>query len=236
MYTRFILLLNQFPKLILLAAVLISIFFWDQVQQKLFDPKNGELIIDSTVEPFIERDSGAYQEFIKVRDAFGNEDVLVVALHQPKTGIGIDFIDTLAEISREVREKIHGVIAVTSLLDIPRPPGTCSGKSYFHTLQPGSVCESMLERYRHAKQCLMEVPFLFDQEDQENEELGFEPDEGESEFEAGLEGLNEKGLELGLEENLQNHEAESLLQKSEMSEKKRTNERGNVKAVRISVR
>ena len=184
MYTRFILLVNQFPKLILLAAVIISIFFWDQVQQKLFDPKNGELIIDSTVEPFIERDSGAYQEFLKVRDAFGNEDVLVVALHQPKTGIGIDFIDTLAEISREVREKIPGVIAVTSLLDIPRPPGTCSGKSYFHTLQLGSVCESMLERYRHAKQCLMDGPSLFDQEDQEDEELGFDPDEGVGEFEA----------------------------------------------------
>ena len=62
MYTRFFLQLNQFPKLIMLAALLISFFFFDQVRQKLFDQSSGELIIDSTVEPFIERSSGAYQE------------------------------------------------------------------------------------------------------------------------------------------------------------------------------
>ena len=49
MYTRFFLQLNQFPKLIMLAALLISIFFFDQVKQKLFDQSSGELIIDSTV-------------------------------------------------------------------------------------------------------------------------------------------------------------------------------------------
>ena len=106
MYTRFFLQLNQFPKLIMLAALLISFFFFDQVRQKLFDQSSGELIIDSTVEPFIERSSGAYQEFLEVRDAFGNEDVLVVALHQPKTGVGLDFINTLADISHEVRKNI----------------------------------------------------------------------------------------------------------------------------------
>ena len=37
MYTRFFLQLNQFPKLIMLAALLISFFFFDQVRQKLFD-------------------------------------------------------------------------------------------------------------------------------------------------------------------------------------------------------
>ena len=111
MYTRFFLQLNQFPKLIMLAALLISFFFFDQVRQKLFDQSSGELIIDSTVEPFIERSSGAYQEFLEVRDAFGNEDVLVVALHQPQTGVGLDFINTLADISHELRKNIPGVIA-----------------------------------------------------------------------------------------------------------------------------
>ena len=80
MYTRFFLQLNQFPKLIMLSALVISFFFFDQVRQKLFDQSSGDLIIDSTVEPFIERSSGAYREFLEVRDAFGNEDVLVVAL------------------------------------------------------------------------------------------------------------------------------------------------------------
>ena len=73
MYTRFFLHLNWFPKLIMLTALVISIFFWYQVGQKLFDPQSGDLIIDSTVEPFIERSSGAYMEFLEVRDAFGNE-------------------------------------------------------------------------------------------------------------------------------------------------------------------
>ena len=49
MYTRFFLQLNQFPKLIMLAALLISIFFFDQVQQKLFDQSSRDLIIYSTV-------------------------------------------------------------------------------------------------------------------------------------------------------------------------------------------
>ena len=139
----------------MLAALLISFFFLIRSEQKLFDHSSGELIIDSTVEPFIERSSGAYQEFLEVRDAFGNEDVLVVALHQPQTGVGLDFINTLADISHEVRKNIPGVIAVTSLLDIPASRN-CSGKSYFHTLQPGSVCVSLLERYRHARQCILD--------------------------------------------------------------------------------
>ena len=45
MYTRFFLQLNQFPKLIMMAALLISFFFFDQVQQKLFDQSSGDLII-----------------------------------------------------------------------------------------------------------------------------------------------------------------------------------------------
>ena len=179
MYTRFFLQLNQFPKLIMLAALLISFFFFDQVRQKLFDQSSGELIIDSTVEPFIERSSGAYQEFLEVRDAFGNEDVLVVALHQPQTGVGLDFINILAEISHEVRKNIPGVIAVTSLPEIPRPPGTCSGKSYFHTLQPGSVCVSLLERYRHARQCIMDGPHAGIEDGSQDETLAFDPGEGE---------------------------------------------------------
>ena len=108
MYTRFFLQLNQFPKLIMLAALLISFFFFDQVRQKLFDQSSGELIIDSTVEPFIERSSGAYQEFLEVRDAFGNEDVLVVALHQPQTGVGLDFINTPGRHQLRIKKKHPG--------------------------------------------------------------------------------------------------------------------------------
>ena len=218
MYTRFFLQLNQFPKLIMLAALLISFFFFDQVRQKLFDQSSGELIIDSTVEPFIERSSGAYQEFLEVRDAFGNEDVLVVALHQPQTGVGLDFINTLADISHEVRKNIPGVIAVTSLLDIPRPPGTCSGKSYFHTLQPGSVCVSLLERYRHARQCILDGPPAGIEDGSQGESMAFDPVEGEEEFEAELDALPQNELDPSLDEEPEGQETVSEFRESEIPE------------------
>jgi len=218
MYTRFFLQLNQFPKLIMLAALLISFFFFDQVRQKLFDQSSGELIIDSTVEPFIERSSGAYQEFLEVRDAFGNEDVLVVALHQPQTGVGLDFINTLADISHEVRKNIPGVIAVTSLLDIPRPPGTCSGKSYFHTLQPGSVCVSLLERYRHARQCILDGPPAGIEDGSQGESMAFDPVEGEEEFEAELDALPQNELDPSLDEEPEGQETVSEFRESESPE------------------
>ncbi|MEC7215379.1 MAG: MMPL family transporter, partial [SAR324 cluster bacterium] len=215
MYTRFFLQLNQFPKLIMLAALLISFFFFDQVRQKLFDQSSGDLIIDSTVEPFIERSSGAYKEFLEVRYAFGNEDVLVVALHQPQKGVGLDFINTLADISHEVRKNIPGVIAVTTLLDIPRPPGTCSGKSYFHTLQPGSVCVSLLERYRHARQCILDGP---PPGIEEGSEGAFDPVEGEEEFEAVLDALPQNELDQGLDEEPEGQETVSKFRESESPE------------------
>ncbi|SVC52889.1 uncharacterized protein METZ01_LOCUS305743, partial [marine metagenome] len=118
MYTRFFVFLNQYPKLIILVAIAVSAFFWVQVQQKLLDPRSGELIVDSTIKPLIERDSGAYQEFLEVREAFGNEDVVVVALHQPDKPIGLELIDAMASLSRDIRKKIPGVNGVTSLLDI----------------------------------------------------------------------------------------------------------------------
>ena len=218
MYTLFFLQLNQFPKLIMLAALLISFFFFDQVRQKLFDQSSGDLIIDSTVEPFIERSSGAYREFLEVRDAFGNEDVLVVALHQPQTGVGLDFINTLADISHEVRKNIPGVIAVTSLLDISRPPGTCSGKSYFHTLQPGSVCVSLLERYRHARQCILDGPPAGIEDGSEDESMAFDPGEGEEEFEAELDALPQNELDPSLDEEPEVQETLSEFRESESPE------------------
>ncbi len=157
MYVSLFLFLNRFPKLIILFCVVVSVFFWRQVEQKLYEGETGELIIDSTVEPFIARDSGAYKEFLKVREAFGNEDVLVIALHNPDYKIGLDFLDALASLSRDLPVRVPGVIGVTSLFDIPQPPGTCSGKSYFHQLDYGSYCVSTLEKFRHARSCRQDM-------------------------------------------------------------------------------
>ena len=60
MFVRIFTTLNQFPKTILLAVLVLSTFFFVQARDGLFDSETGRLRINSTVEPFIERDSGAY--------------------------------------------------------------------------------------------------------------------------------------------------------------------------------
>ena len=81
MFVRFVTQLNKFPKLILLVILALSAFFFVQARDGLFEPDSGRLRINSTVEPFIERDSGAYQQFLDAREAFGSEEVVVIALH-----------------------------------------------------------------------------------------------------------------------------------------------------------
>ena len=81
MLIRFFNTVNRFPKTILLIILALSAFFFYQAKEGLFDPQTGKIHINSTVEPFIERDSGAYQQFLEAREAFGSAEVLVVALH-----------------------------------------------------------------------------------------------------------------------------------------------------------
>ena len=61
MFVRIFTTVDQFPKTILLAVLALSAFFFVQARDGLFDSQTGKLRINSTVEPFIERDSGAYQ-------------------------------------------------------------------------------------------------------------------------------------------------------------------------------
>ena len=70
MLIRFFTTVNRFPKTILLIILALSAFFFYQAKEGLFDPQTGKIRINSTVEPFIERDSGAYQQFLEARDAF----------------------------------------------------------------------------------------------------------------------------------------------------------------------
>ena len=81
MLIRFFKTVNRFPKTILLIILALSTFFFYQAKEGLFDPQTGKIRINSTVEPFIERDSGAYQQILEAREAFGSEEVVVVALH-----------------------------------------------------------------------------------------------------------------------------------------------------------
>ncbi|MDG1861295.1 MAG: hypothetical protein P8J49_06865, partial [SAR324 cluster bacterium] len=99
MFVRIFTTLNQFPKTILLAVLVLSAFFFVQARDGLFDSETGRLRINSTVEPFIERDSGAYQQFLDARKAFGSEEVVVIALQKKKKKpIDLEFTLTLAHL------------------------------------------------------------------------------------------------------------------------------------------
>ena len=81
MFVHFFTQINQYPKFILLVIFALSTFFFVKAKDGLFDSDSGRLRINSTVEPFIERDSGAYQQFLDAREAFGSEEVVVIAFH-----------------------------------------------------------------------------------------------------------------------------------------------------------
>ena len=155
MFVRIFTTVNQFPKTILLVVLALSAFFFVQARDGLFDPQTGRLRINSTVEPFIERDSGAYQQFLDARKAFGSEEVVVIALHNTeKKPIGLEFLLTLAHLKSDIETTVPGITKVLSMLDIPQASGECAGKSYFHQMGIGSVCFSVLEKYEQDISCL----------------------------------------------------------------------------------
>ena len=146
---------NRFPKTILLIILALSAFFFYQAKEGLFDPQTGKIRINSTVEPFIERDSGAYQQFLEAREAFGSAEVVVVALHnKERKPVDLKFLLTLSKLQKEIENNVPGISTVMSMLDIPQSSGTCPGKSYFHQMDYGSVCQSILEKYQHDIACL----------------------------------------------------------------------------------
>ncbi|HCB32693.1 MAG TPA: hypothetical protein DEP39_06015, partial [Deltaproteobacteria bacterium] len=155
MFVRIFTTVNQFPKTILLVVLALSAFFFVQARDGLFDSQTGRLRINSTVEPFIERDSGAYQQFLDARKAFGSEEVVVIALHNTeKKPVGLEFILTLAHLKSDIETTVPGITKVFSMLDIPQASGECTGKSYFHQMGIGSVCFSVLEKYEQDISCL----------------------------------------------------------------------------------
>ena len=103
MFVRIITTVNQFPKTILLVVLALSAFFFVQARDGLFDSQTGRLRINSTIEPFIDRDSGAYQQFLDARKAFGSEEVVVIALHNTeRKTVGLEFLLTLADLKSEI--------------------------------------------------------------------------------------------------------------------------------------
>jgi len=204
MFVRIFTTVNQFPKTILLAVLALSAFFFVQARDGLFDSQTGRLRINSTVEPFIERDSGAYQQFLDARKAFGSEEVVVIALHNTeKKPIGLEFIMTLAHLKSDIETTVPGITKVLSMLDIPQASGECAGKSYFHQMGIGSVCFSVLEKYEQDISCLNSTASSSTQDTEGNLEESLLEEGLEESLEEGLEESQESNLEESLEEGLE---------------------------------
>jgi len=196
MFVRIFTTVNQFPKTILLVVLALSAFFFVQARDGLFDSQTGKLRINSTVEPFIERDSGAYQEFLDARKAFGSEEVVVIAMHNTeRKPIGLEFLLKLGHLKSDIETTVPDITKVMSMLDIPQASGECAGKSYFHQMGIGSVCFSVLEKYEQDISCLNSTASSSTPDSEGNLE--------ESLLEEGLEESQESNLEESLEENLE---------------------------------
>ncbi len=199
MLIRFFNTVNKFPKTILLIILALSTFFFYQAKEGLFDHKTGKIRINSTVEPFIERDSGAYQQFLEAREAFGSAEVIVVALHNiDRKPVDLKFLITLSMLQREIEQIVPGTANVMSMLDIPQSSGICVGKSYFHQMDYGSVCQSLLDKYQHDIACLNSTSEKIDSEKQADEGL-----------EESLEDFIEASLEDSPDEILEENAIES---------------------------
>jgi len=200
MFVRIFTTVNQFPKTILLAVLALSAFFFVQARDGLFDSQTGRLRINSTVEPFIERDSGAYQQFLDARKAFGSEEVVVIAMHNTeRKPIGLEFLLKLGHLKSDIETTVPDITKVFSMLDIPQASGECAGKSYFHQMGIGSVCFSILEKYEQDISCMNSLA----------SEKSPDPDTADN-LEESLEAGIEESLESDLEESLEENLAESL--------------------------
>ena len=145
---------NQYSWTLLVVASLLSALLMIFGGSSLFNSQ-GKLQIDSTIEPFISRDSNAYQDFLHTRSLFGNEEVLVVALQPvPPQSLGLAHLELLKSLRKTLQNRLPGLRSVQSVFDIPRPVGACSGYSYFHQEQPGSICVSRLQRLQEELACL----------------------------------------------------------------------------------
>ncbi len=154
MVIKFFLFLLRFPKTLIILTLLLTAYFTYSASQILFDDENT-LIVNSTVEPFMSRGSGTYGFFKKIRNIFGSEEVMVVAL-QPKNLESFDFqfFLTVDRLTKELKQELPGVKNVMGLTNTPRVDGTCSGKSFFHLEDVGSTCVSIIDTYAGQLDCL----------------------------------------------------------------------------------
>ncbi|MBN2723208.1 MAG: MMPL family transporter [Deltaproteobacteria bacterium] len=107
-------------------------FFSYRIRNGLFDSK-GTLILNTTIEPILSRQSGAFDFFKRVQKIFGKNELMVIALEKvDRSRPGIVFLERYRELSQFFSKKLKGVEKSISLLDIPVIFGECPGMSQFH--------------------------------------------------------------------------------------------------------
>jgi len=200
MVIRFFMYIARYPKTMILVALLLTALFTYKAYDVLLDDNNN-LIVDSTVEPFMSRGSGTYEFFKKIRNIFGSEEILVVAF-KPKDldRFDLKFFLTLNEFTRSVQAEVPGVKNVLSLTNTPRIEGLCSGKSFFHVEGIGSTCESVLDGYFNQLECVSnkeKYQPLIQTQDEDDLDAGLEeePEDLESDFEEDEETVEDSSAE-----------------------------------------
>ena len=155
MLTRTFLRLNHFPLLLLIALLLGTGAIAWQTFDHFWDAERSQLRLDSSVTPFIARNSQAYQDMLRAQAAFGRDEVLVVAVeYTDRRILDTSFFEIIATLEQELTTTIPGNLRITSLLNAPKLQGSCSGKTHFHQETLGSICVSVLERYHQELSCL----------------------------------------------------------------------------------
>ncbi|MCZ6552524.1 MAG: cyclic nucleotide-binding domain-containing protein [SAR324 cluster bacterium] len=153
MLTRALQRITKHPWLVIAAVLgLSALFFWE-ARRELFDA-SGALRIDTSLEQYISSTSEKYAFHLETEREFGNPEIVAVAV-QPLAGRepDLDFFLTLEELGERLSTEVPAAAGVLSVVNAPRIGGSCLGKSYFYRETAGSVCESVLTRYRTAEAC-----------------------------------------------------------------------------------
>ncbi len=185
--------LVRFPKLVILFTLLFTLFFAYEAKKELFSPE-GSLIVDTSIEPVMARESGSYDFYLKMNDTFAKKDVMILAI-KPKE-FDLDFINKLQNLQNDLKENLRGVEGVLSILNAPNPNGVCSGESYFHVERAGSICSSIIEEVNNKIACINgKMPVV--QTSNDDLDGGLDDD-----LDAGLDEGLDSDLEVGLDDNL----------------------------------
>lgn len=157
---NFLVALTKRPWLVFLAVLLVTLFLGNEAYKGLWDTQKEKLVIDSTLEPLMAKGSEEYDFFKQMRNVYGNEDILVVALQKKDdTPFDLDFFLKLDDLTNKLKSDIPAINSVDSLTTTPRTKGDCQGDSFFHLEGTGGTCQSVLQDYRNRLECIESQSF-----------------------------------------------------------------------------